>query len=214
MLSNEYNIIEASHGNEAPELLQGGCRGISAVILSSHIMQTDNGELLARMKSDGLPAHIPIVVAMERTDVECEEKALTMGADDFISLPCSAVVLKQRMERIITLSEGVSEIHGQSCDILTGLLSRETFFNNTAEMTALHEPGYYVMACFNIDNFKVVNDQYGTDMGDRVLRHVAISTEKCADSLEGICCRIMADNFAMLYRIKTASALSSGEPHF
>ena len=36
------------------------------------------------------------------------------------------------------------------------------FFDQVAEMVSAQEPGFYVLACFDINGFKVINDQYGT----------------------------------------------------
>ncbi len=84
-------------------------------------------------------------------------------------------------------------------DLLTGLYNRTTFYELAAEMVAAHEPGYYVLACFDIDKFKVVNDQYGHETGDQVLRNVGETAKEMFASIGGICCRVYADNFAAIY---------------
>ena len=84
-------------------------------------------------------------------------------------------------------------------DELTGLYNRSGFFAKAEELIAEHEPGYYVMACFDVESFKVVNDQYGTPQGDAVLRHIADTFRRGFEPEGGICCRISADNFAVLY---------------
>ncbi|NLW69502.1 MAG: diguanylate cyclase, partial [Eubacteriaceae bacterium] len=82
---------------------------------------------------------------------------------------------------------------------LTGLYNRETFFEKTAEMVRQKEAGYYIMACFDIDNFKVINDQYGTAKGDEVLKAIGEIFKEGFRDAGGICCRVTADNFAVLY---------------
>ena len=84
-------------------------------------------------------------------------------------------------------------------DALTGLYNRETFFEKVAEMIDAHEPGHYVMACFDVDSFKVINDQYGTETGDRMLKLIAELFNEGFCKAGGICCRIMADQFVVLY---------------
>lgn len=91
-------------------------------------------------------------------------------------------------------------------DELTGLYNRTTFFEKSAEMIEAREPGYYMMACFDINNFKVINDQYGTAKGDDVLKHLAKVFTEGFDPLGGIVCRVMADNFAVLYPKKYAES--------
>ena len=84
-------------------------------------------------------------------------------------------------------------------DDLTGLYNRTTFFEKAAAMVSSHRPGFYVMACFDINNFKVVNDQYGSAKGDEMLRQVAAIFQSGFSAVGGLTCRITADNFAVLY---------------
>lgn len=84
-------------------------------------------------------------------------------------------------------------------DELTGLYSRAAFFEKAAEMIDVHRRGYYVICCFDINNFKVINDQYGSEMGDAVLKQVADIFTHGFEAVGGIVCRITADKFAVLY---------------
>ncbi|MDO5111670.1 MAG: PAS domain-containing protein [Clostridia bacterium] len=84
-------------------------------------------------------------------------------------------------------------------DALTGLYNRSAFIERAGRMIAAQPPGYYVIACFDIDKFKVVNDRYGSEKGDRVLCFIAEIFEKGFGAAGGICCRVMADQFAVLY---------------
>ncbi|MDD4076318.1 MAG: EAL domain-containing protein, partial [Eubacteriales bacterium] len=68
-----------------------------------------------------------------------------------------------------------------------------------SRMIAEKPAGFYVMACFDIDKFRVVNDRYGSEKGDAVLRFIAGVFQKGFEAAGGICCRVMADQFAVLY---------------
>ena len=83
-------------------------------------------------------------------------------------------------------------------DSLTGLLNRQAFMKRAGEMVSARPGKSYVISCFDIDNFKVVNDRFGHGEGDRLLRHFASVLQKCVDNYNGISCRISADNFALL----------------
>ena len=39
------------------------------------------------------------------------------------------------------------------------------------------EAGFYVLSCVNIDNFKVINAQYGTQTGDNVICHISATMQ-------------------------------------
>ena len=87
-------------------------------------------------------------------------------------------------------------------DELTGLYNRAGFIEKAEELIAAKEPGYYILASLDIEKFKVINDQYGTERGDEILRGLAAAISVPFENNGGICCRIMADSFAMLYPAK------------
>ncbi len=66
-------------------------------------------------------------------------------------------------------------------------------------MIMKHEAGYYVIASYDVENFKVINDQYGNKKGDEVLRGIADVFRSGFEKGGGICARITADDFAVLY---------------
>lgn len=84
-------------------------------------------------------------------------------------------------------------------DELTGLYNRAGFIDRAAIMIAARAPGYFTMSCIDIEKFKVINDQYGTEKGDEVLRGFANELKKLNRGIEVLCCRVMADHFAVLY---------------
>jgi diguanylate cyclase (GGDEF)-like protein/PAS domain S-box-containing protein len=75
---------------------------------------------------------------------------------------------------------------------------RTGFYEKAAEMIAAHEPGHYILAGINIDNFKLINDRYGVEKGDEVLEYVGRTFYDCLED-DAICARLYADNFAVLY---------------
>lgn len=77
-------------------------------------------------------------------------------------------------------------------DPLTGLLNRRAFLDR-----AIGKHGRQRLMLIDIDHFKTVNDRYGHDTGDRVLREVAqaIQSVRPADSLA---VRLGGEEFALL----------------
>lgn len=70
----------------------------------------------------------------------------------------------------------------------------------------LRGDGNYVVVYANIDRFKLINETYGNDVGDRILRriHEIIDNELRWDEVSG---RIMADNFGVLMRFHSLPKL-------
>ncbi len=199
ILIDEYEILEAIDGKEALALMRQKYECISAVVLDIVMPVLDGYEVLKQMRRDDMLSKIPVIVTTASTDHQAEVKALSLGAKDFVVKPYNSQIIKHRLRNTIKLRETAAIINATKWDSLTGLYSRNAFFEKASEMIGEKEAGYYVMVGFDIDNFKVINDQYGNKKGDDVLRFIADTIHDKIESLGGICCRITADNFALLY---------------
>lgn len=80
-------------------------------------------------------------------------------------------------------------------DTLTALYNRETFYRKTSEMLQADPNTTYVICQWNIDRFKVVNELFGSQFGDRVLCNIANILRKVIGGI-GTYGRIEADHFA------------------
>ncbi len=58
-------------------------------------------------------------------------------------------------------------------DSLTGLLNRRGFIPIVADLMKQDCAGHFCIAFCDLDNFKRVNDSYGHDCGDEVLKHIS-----------------------------------------
>ena len=92
--------------------------------------------------------------------------------DVMVSTTAIAVVvtsLENRNERLLSTLAMEARV-----DPLTGLLNRRGFDERAAaELSpAARESRPFALVILDIDHFKLVNDQWGHDVGDRVLRHV------------------------------------------
>lgn len=84
-------------------------------------------------------------------------------------------------------------------DSLTGLYNRQTFYEKAKERIREDIKSEYVIAQWNMDQFKVVNVLYGSSVGDKALI-------RCAETIQsliheyGFCGRLEADRFVSLFR--------------
>src|SRR5690606_32752852 len=84
-----------------------------------------------------------------------------------------AAELKRAMLTGIALLQqklGAANLDAQT-DPLTGLRNRRGLAQTLDELKALQRP--FAIIAMDIDHFKLVNDAYGHDMGDQVLKRVA-----------------------------------------
>lgn len=99
---------------------------------------------------------------------------LKHGANDFISKPFSYEELSCRITQNLEMLEQIETIREvANRDFLTGLHNRRFFFERGQEIyhDALQVAAPLVIAMIDIDNFKTLNDSYGHDAGDSVLKH-------------------------------------------
>ena len=89
-------------------------------------------------------------------------------------------------------------------DDVTGGKNKKEFEHIAKDL--LKGDGRYVLVYANIDRFKLINENYGNDVGDRILRqiHTIIDEELRWDEVSG---RVMADNFGILMRYHSLQKL-------
>lgn len=84
-------------------------------------------------------------------------------------------------------------------DSLTGLLNREAFLQAAEEAIHNEPETRRVFVCFDIENFKLVNDIFGEEIGNEILIGEARTIES-VNSEGAIHGRITGDKFAMLLK--------------
>ncbi|NLA77791.1 MAG: diguanylate cyclase, partial [Clostridiales bacterium] len=151
------------------------------------------------IRLDDKLARLAVIVTIGDTEVGAVVKALSCGANDFVTKPYNPEIIKRRLLNAINLHENTSFVRATQTDVLTGLYSRSAFLEKARELISAKEAGYYVMAYFDVDNFKVINDRYGNAKGDEVLKLIAKIFGKGFECAGGICSRVAADHFVVLY---------------
>lgn len=137
------------------------------------------------------------VIAMsESDDAELLVEALDTGADDFLQKPLHEETLHARMrvaERMILLQRQL--VHLATRDPMTNLFNRRAFFEQVNHLVS--RPNRHESICaimFDIDHFKAVNDTYGHDVGDAVIKTVAT----LAAEHDGILARLGGEEFVLV----------------
>ncbi|MDO4573228.1 MAG: EAL domain-containing protein, partial [Clostridia bacterium] len=183
---------------------------ISAVILDLIMPELDGYGVLTEMKKDRSLSHIPVIVVTASDDDESQVKALDLGALDVLIKPFSAKVTLRRIATILERQETLwaAEYSAQQKELLylarhdplTGLLNRITFIQEAQKLIRQRPANGYIICCLDIDNFKVVNDRFGHEAGDQLLKMVANAIGEAAELIGGVACRDMADTFFGIFR--------------
>lgn len=104
--------------------------------------------------------------------------------------------VQDRTEEIKKLEK---ERYAANHDELTGLYNRQCFYRKAAERLQADPTGQYLILCSDVRNFKIINDVFGEEKGDKLLVRIGRALRMCTGSDE-IYARLESDRFALLMR--------------
>ena len=82
-------------------------------------------------------------------------------------------------------------------DDLTGLLREKPFYEKVGKRLEDINPGEYCLIYMDIYKFKLIDEMFGYDVGDELLRSMAKNLWDFADKYKGLCARISGDKFVL-----------------
>jgi len=131
VLKDEYDIIEASNGREALDIINKNPATISLVLLDILMPEMTGLEVLRTLNDAGISSLIPVIL-ITAADTE-EEYGLNLGAVDFITKPFDPSVVKTRVKNHMKMKNSI--------DMLEELVSfnmnkSENVWEATIEMLA------------------------------------------------------------------------------
>ena len=188
-------LDQVRHGTVDMVMLELPLKGHDALRICSQIRSLENGRQL------------PVLLLMEEGHQQELLHALEICASDYLLKPVSLEELEARIHiqlrrwrYIQRLRENVRQsVTYAMVDPLTGLYNRRylnTHGRALVEEAAQRGRALSVMV-MDLDYFKKVNDTFGHDAGDEVLREVAARLKKQLRRLDVIC-RIGGEEFAVL----------------
>ena len=121
------------------------------------------------------------------------------GADDFLRKPFCPEEFYCRITQNIESLNNIAQLQiAANTDYLTELLNRRAFFNDAQNRINGYSKHHisYGLAMIDIDHFKKVNDNYGHEVGDQVLKVLALYMRKHFGS--GQIARLGGEEFAVL----------------
>ena len=178
LLEDDGHVVSAfSEGREALDFIKSA-PDVSVLMTSAELVSMSGLELCweARLLS-GRDRALYIILMSSNAEQSAVVNALDSGADEFIRKPPASEELYARLrtaERL--LGQQREMIVLANLDSLTGAFNRRAFFEKTGDIAEAGRRFAAVM--FDIDHFKDVNDNYGHDVGDRVLSVIGGETRK------------------------------------
>ncbi|WP_409020495.1 PleD family two-component system response regulator [Brevundimonas vesicularis] len=180
-LSGEYRPIL----NPDPQAALQAARGaIDAMIVNINAESFDGLRLIAHVRSKETTRRVPVLALVDPMDRARLVKALDLGANDILSRPVDAEELKARVRTQVRrkryadfLREKLDmSLEMAVTDSLTGLHNRRYMSSQLQALVERSNEGGEPVAVLliDLDHFKAVNDGFGHDVGDQVLREFAV----------------------------------------
>ncbi len=150
-------------------------------IIDLMLKGTSGEEVIKNLRNRSVKS---IIIAISSVDhYKTISHVLMIGADDYLIKPFDAGIFMARLMvnfRTLLLFEALERKRAKyqelaEIDSLTGVFTRQYIMQDLEDemLGARHSGDTFVIAMIDIDHFKRVNDRYGHQMGDRVLRDVA-----------------------------------------
>ncbi|WP_029320415.1 diguanylate cyclase domain-containing protein [Butyrivibrio sp. AE3004] len=189
VLKDKYETLLASSGEEAIRVFD---ECLPDLVLSDLQMPSMSGYDLQSIVHTEIDPAIPFIFMTADESDDSESMGLEQGAADYIRKPVKAALLIKRIERVLdNVDENRRLKAAAQIDAMTGLLNKaaaESVLNGIC----LKKKG--TLLALDLDSFKLVNDLYGHDMGDRILIRFA-ELIKSVIRKEDIAGRIGGDEF-------------------
>lgn len=194
ILQETYDVSYAGDGKMAMEMLGEKKSDFSLILLDLMMPVMDGFEVLGLLQKDETLKHIPVIVMT--SEKSAEVKSIKLGAYDFITKPYDMPeVILARCERIIELNEDKNIIRAAEKDELTGLYTREFFFEYIRRFEHIASVQKMDSVVLNIDHFHMINEMYGREVGDKVLCSTANTLTEMFGNEAFIASRTDADSF-------------------
>lgn len=167
-----YNIITVDSGVKA--LAELANTEVDLILLDIYMPDVSGLQTLINIRKEEKYDNIPVIMLSASDDEDEIVNALDFGAADYVTKPYITKVLLARIRTAIRLKEKNAELENLALtDYLTNLNNRKCFYDVANK--AIYQRGRrggspVVIVIIDIDYFKAINDQYGHDVGDIVLK--------------------------------------------
>lgn len=174
--THRYQVLEAVNGKAALEVLQGHA-DVRLAIVDCIMPGMDGFELTRHIRRRHGKDELAVIGVSAQEGRDFSAQFIKSGANDFLHKPFLTEEFYTRVTQNVELLERIAEIQDlANKDYLTKVYNRRHFFTAGRQMWAGRERGnleHLALAMLDIDHFKRVNDTFGHDAGDAVLKHMS-----------------------------------------
>ena len=191
-----------------PEKALATARGpVDIVIVNASAKNFDGLRFCANLRSDEVSRHLPVLVIVDPDDRPRLVKALEIGVNDILTRPIDPQELSARARTQIKRKRYTDFLRQNLdhslelavTDQLTGLHNRRYMEGQLSALARRAAMGGDPVAALmiDIDYFKKINDNFGHDVGDEVLREFAVRLASNVRAVD-LPCRYGGEEFTVI----------------
>jgi two-component system cell cycle response regulator len=181
---------------------------VDLLIISANAKGAFDGlRLAAQIRSDEASRHVPILAVIDPDDRTRMVKALEIGVNDVLPRPIDPQELAARARTQIKRKRYTDFLRKNLdhslelavTDQLTGLHNRRYMVGQLEALVARAKRGGEPVGALmiDIDHFKKINDNFGHDIGDEVLREFAVRLASNVRAVD-LPCRFGGEEFVVI----------------
>ncbi len=193
-----FSVYVADNGSKALEVLKQN-NNIKLIITDLEMPTMDGIELTNEVRKTYNRDQLAIIGISGANNGVHSARFIKNGADDFLRKPFCPEEFYCRITQNIENLNNIEQIQkAANTDYLTELPNRRSFFNQGEQHINKYRQKEvpFALAMIDIDFFKKVNDSYGHEAGDHILKVVALYLRK--HFRNGLLARLGGEEFAIL----------------
>jgi diguanylate cyclase (GGDEF)-like protein len=193
----QFEVLHACNGEEALEILRVQ-PDIKLVLVDSKMPVMEGYAFVEQARRLFSKDELIIIGISGSQDARTAVQFLKAGANDFIAKPFNYEMLLCRISRNLDMLDAINLAKNLSnTDYLSNLYNRRYFFEHGSKLLATLRAGSpLTVIMMDIDDFKKINDGYGHDIGDLVIKNIAKLLKQYFP--DDIVARIGGEEFAVI----------------
>ena len=203
-ISSDYTVTSFTEADRGLDYCKKN--KINCVLVDFQIPGSDGFEIINKLNEYN--QNIPVIMLTAQGNESIATKAMKLGAFDYIvksqvSGRAIATSIKHAIQDSIyakNVSKHSMELKRKAMtDPLTGLYNRNYLFDNLSKLLISRKssPASYAILFIDLDKFKIINDTYGHEFGDKVLINIAERILECLRSSD-YAIRLGGDEFIIV----------------
>lgn len=179
-LSHE-GVIPGRASTEAEAMALTSAVPFDLIVLSVSLKNDDPLRLASRLRAADTTHEIPLLLVAAKEKRDRILRGFDLGANDWILRPVDENELRARARNLIKRkfyqdrlrADVGSALEMALTDPLTGFYNQRYLMRHLRGLLASNQGGGIAVMMIDVDHFKLINDQYGHQIGDQALKAIA-----------------------------------------